>query len=67
MQPCALARADFYQYWVDRKSIEQHREVISVLFREAVMKHQLDDLGDYMVGLSQLAVLQPLPLYISQS
>ncbi|EXK80572.1 hypothetical protein FOQG_14927 [Fusarium oxysporum f. sp. raphani 54005] len=44
-------------YWVDRKSIEQHREVISVLFREAVMKNQLDDLGDYMVGLSQLAVM----------
>ncbi|KAF5249724.1 hypothetical protein FANTH_5032 [Fusarium anthophilum] len=41
-------------YWVDRKSIEQHREVISVLFREAVMKKQLDDLGDYMVMASFL-------------
>jgi hypothetical protein len=67
MQPYTLARADILQYWVDRKSIEQHREVISVLFREAVMKKQLDDLNDYMVGLTQLAVLQPLPLYISQS
>ncbi|KAF4336696.1 hypothetical protein FBEOM_9442 [Fusarium beomiforme] len=44
-------------YWVDRKSIEQHRGVISVLFREAVMKKQLEDLNDYMVGLTQLAVL----------
>jgi len=58
---------DTLQYWVDRKSIEQHREVISVLFCEAVMKKQLDDLGDYMVGLNQLAVLQPPPLNISQS
>lgn len=35
--------------------------MISVLFREAVMKKQLDEMGDYMVGLSQLAVCQPLP------
>ncbi|KAI1059186.1 hypothetical protein LB507_003948 [Fusarium sp. FIESC RH6] len=44
-------------YWIDRKSVEQHREVISVLFREAVLKKQLDDLEPYMLGLTQLAVL----------
>ncbi|RGP80513.1 hypothetical protein FLONG3_1347 [Fusarium longipes] len=44
-------------YWIDRKSVEQHRGIISVLFREAVLKKQLDDLEPYMVGLTQLAVL----------
>ncbi|RFN44106.1 hypothetical protein FIE12Z_11654 [Fusarium flagelliforme] len=44
-------------YWIDRKSVEQHREIISVLFREAVLKNQLDDLEPYMLGLTQLAVL----------
>jgi hypothetical protein len=45
------------QYWIDRKSVEQHRQIISVLFREAVLKKELDDLEPYMVGLTQLAVL----------
>ncbi|KAL6923081.1 hypothetical protein FSHL1_000331 [Fusarium sambucinum] len=44
-------------YWIDRKSVEKHREIISVLFREAVLKKQLDDLEPYMVGLTQLAVM----------
>ncbi|KAF5025692.1 hypothetical protein F66182_2298 [Fusarium sp. NRRL 66182] len=44
-------------YWVDRKKAEQHREMISVLFREAVMKKQLAEIENYVGGLTQLAVL----------
>ncbi|KAH6959264.1 hypothetical protein DER45DRAFT_257251 [Fusarium avenaceum] len=44
-------------YWVDRKSVEQHRGMIPVLFREAVLRKQLEDLDPYMVGLTQLSVL----------
>ncbi|SPJ72586.1 uncharacterized protein FTOL_02315 [Fusarium torulosum] len=45
-------------YWVDRKSVEQHRGMISVLFREAVFRKQLEELDSYMVGLTQLSVLE---------
>ncbi|KAM0344510.1 hypothetical protein ACHAPU_007484 [Fusarium lateritium] len=44
-------------YWVDRKSTEQHRGIISVLFREAVLRKQLGELEPYLIGLTQLSIL----------
>ncbi|KAI8654665.1 Zn(2)-C6 fungal-type domain-containing protein [Fusarium keratoplasticum] len=44
--------------WLDRKHAEQHREMISHLFREAVEAGKAEDIEpEYFQGLTQLAVL----------
>ncbi|KAF4988689.1 hypothetical protein FDECE_14962 [Fusarium decemcellulare] len=46
------------QAWIDRKGAEKHREMISHLFREAILSGKLSEIEpDYIQGLTQLAVL----------